>query len=73
MFKYRMVHTDGTPADPPQFVSAIPDWRVGDDVRVGAEVRYRIVGIDAATDDVHGVWIVDPCPERRLGGEDVAA
>lgn len=44
----------------PQFVSAIPAWSVGDRVIVGAEARYRIVGI--AYDEAHDetTWTVEP-------------
>jgi hypothetical protein len=51
---------DGTPADPPRFVSSIPTWSVGDPVIVGAEVRYRI--LDIAYDEPRDVttWTVEP-------------
>ncbi len=32
MFTYRMILKDGTPADPPQFVTAVPGWRKGETV-----------------------------------------
>jgi hypothetical protein len=56
MFTCPMRLADGTPADPPTFTSSEPNWRVGDRVIVGAEVRYRIVAIDH--DEV--TWTVQP-------------
>lgn len=29
-FAYRLEHEDGTPADPPTFRTAVPNWRAGD-------------------------------------------
>jgi hypothetical protein len=51
---------DGTPADPPQFLSSEPNWRIGDAVRIGAAVRYTITGTsyDEQTDTT--TWIVMP-------------
>jgi hypothetical protein len=49
---------DGSPADPPEFTSSDPNWRVGDPVRIGAGVRFTITGTsyDEATDVT--TWIV---------------
>jgi hypothetical protein len=59
-FSFEMILANGAPADPPTFVSAIPNWGVGDDVRIGAEVRYRIVGMQQAGEDEPPTWIVEP-------------
>lgn len=56
MFIFRLRLLDGSPADPPQFMSSEPNWRVGDPVRIGADVRYTITGM---SDDVT-TWIVMP-------------
>jgi hypothetical protein len=29
-FAYRLEHEDGTPAEPPTFRSAVPNWHAGD-------------------------------------------
>jgi hypothetical protein len=57
-FKTRLL--DGTPAEPAQFVSSEPNWRIGDQVRIGADVRYTITGVsyDGQTDTT--TWIVMP-------------
>jgi hypothetical protein len=51
MFTFQMRLADGTPADPPTFVSSIPTWSAGDKVIVGATPRYVITATeyDAAT------------------------
>jgi hypothetical protein len=60
VFTFKMRLLDGSPADPPQFVSAVPDWHVGDAVRIGAEHRFTITGMsyDEGTDTT--TWIVMP-------------
>lgn len=54
MFHYRLQNPDGNPADPPTFTSSEPDWRAGDTVLIRPGTEYRIVGIEAAPEDVHG-------------------
>jgi hypothetical protein len=34
-FAYRLELKDGTPADPPTFRTAVPNWRVGDVIPLG--------------------------------------
>jgi hypothetical protein len=60
MFKHRMVYADGTPANPPAFLSAVPNWRIGDRamVRPGFECRIVRIDHDEAVDEV--VWTVEP-------------
>jgi hypothetical protein len=62
MFTFKLIQPDGTPADPPTFVSSEPNWRVGNRVLIRPGFEYRIVGIEQPPDDVHGVWIVEPVP-----------
>lgn len=49
-FTYKLVLEDGTPADPPTFVSAVVLIRPG--------FEYRILRADPAP-DAHGVWTVE--------------
>jgi hypothetical protein len=60
VFRYLLRLADGEPVDPPQFLSSEPNWRVGDAVRIGADVRFTITGLsyDEATDVT--TWIVMP-------------
>ena len=60
MFTFPMRLADGSPADPPRFQSAVPNWRVGDDVRVGSAVRYRIVATDYYEARDETTWTVEP-------------
>jgi hypothetical protein len=34
-FTFKLVQTDGTPAEPPTIQSAVPNWRVGDTIPLG--------------------------------------
>jgi hypothetical protein len=62
MFSFRMVLADGSPADPPQFVSAVPTWNVGDRVVVCAQPRYRITATEYDERSDTTTWIVEPVP-----------
>jgi hypothetical protein len=66
MFTFRMVLADGTPADPPQFRSAVPNWSVGDAVMVGATRRYRIVATEYDEPSDATTWTVEPVSERAI-------
>ena len=57
MFTYRMILEDGTPADPPKFVTAVPTWREGNKVLIRPGSEFEIVAIDEAG-DAHGTWTV---------------
>lgn len=57
-FTYKLVLEDGTPADPPTFVTAVPTWRVGDKVLIRPGFEFEIVAIDEWTEDVSATWTV---------------
>jgi hypothetical protein len=59
MFTFRLISSDGTPVDPPQFVSSVPSWRAGETVLIAPGNVYRIVETRPA-DDVAGEWVVEP-------------
>jgi hypothetical protein len=61
VFTFHMILTDGTPADPPQFVSSEPNWKAGDHILIRPGQELRILGIDQAK-DVDAVWTVEPVP-----------
>jgi hypothetical protein len=51
-FKFVLALIDGEPADPGMFLTAIPDWRVGDTFLAGSELqRFRILAIAANEDE----------------------
>jgi hypothetical protein len=58
-FQYRLILKDGTPADPPQFITATPQWREGDTFMSRPGRTFRILAINDSSDDVHAVWTVE--------------
>jgi hypothetical protein len=44
-FKFMLVLPDGTPPDPAVFVTAVPNWSVGEELTVGSGERFRILEI----------------------------
>ena len=45
MFKYQLVLEDGTPADPPTFTAAVPNWKPGDTIPLGPGKSLRVVRV----------------------------
>jgi hypothetical protein len=43
-FAYRLGHEDGTPAEPPTFRTAVPNWRAGDVIPLGGR-SLRVVEV----------------------------
>jgi hypothetical protein len=43
-FTYRLELEDGTPADPPTFNTAVPNWRPGDTISLGRDRILRVIG-----------------------------
>jgi len=50
MFKFLLVTADGEPHDPVVFVTAIPNWKVGDVLMLGDGQRLRILHINLELD-----------------------
>jgi hypothetical protein len=44
-FTYTLEHEDGSPAEPPTFSTAIPNWSPGDTVPLGNSRTLRVVEI----------------------------
>jgi hypothetical protein len=44
-FLYRLEYADGTPADPPEHRTAVPNWRPGDTIPRGAGTTLRVVEV----------------------------
>jgi hypothetical protein len=42
-FTYRLELEDGTPADPPPFETAVPNWRAGDTIPLGRDKTLRVI------------------------------
>jgi hypothetical protein len=44
-FTFTLEHEDGSPADPPTLSSAVPNWRPGDTIPLGANRTLRVVEV----------------------------
>jgi hypothetical protein len=56
-FTYKLVLEDGTPADPPKFVMAMPTWHKGATVVIRPGFEFEIVSMHERAED-HGIWTV---------------
>ena len=43
--KYQLELEDGTPADPPTFTAAVPNWQAGDAIPLGGGESYYVVDV----------------------------
>ena len=50
MFAFRLEHSDGTAADPPNFRTSVPNWEPGDTIPLGAERTLRVVEVRAGAE-----------------------
>jgi len=63
MFTFRLPRKDGTPADPPTLKAAVPNWRAGDVIALGAGRTLRIIDTlltEDSDDDPVMVLVVEP-------------
>jgi len=68
-FKYLLALPDGEPPDPTAFVTAVPNWSVGEEFMVSRGGRFRILGINDEIDvdgleelyerGINGIWMVE--------------
>jgi hypothetical protein len=68
-FAFRLEREDGTPADPPTFEVAVPDWRPGHTIHLAAGRALRVV---AVRDDDAGqppTLVVDDLSEPATSAE----
>jgi hypothetical protein len=42
-FAFKLEREDGTPADPPTLQAAVPNWRAGDEIALGAGRSLRVI------------------------------
>jgi hypothetical protein len=69
VFKYLLMLPDGQPPDPAAFVTAVPNWSVGEEFMVARLKRFRIIGINDEIDvegleelynrGINGIWMVE--------------
>jgi hypothetical protein len=57
-FVFRLETSDGTPANPPRLESAVPNWRAGDTIPLGART-LRVVDVRYDEADDASVLVVE--------------
>jgi hypothetical protein len=57
-FTFKLEHADGTPADPPSFRAAVPNWRPGDTIHL-ARSTLRVVRVRDDDADQAPVLVVE--------------
>jgi len=66
MFRHLLVLPDGEPNEPPSFLTAIPNWTVGEIITLGDGEQLRVVGIADQIADLlvehgfSGIFTVEP-------------
>jgi hypothetical protein len=60
MFPFRLTRLDGTPADPPTLVSAVPSWSAGDVATICPGLAYQVVRVEQADEDSEPTLVVEP-------------
>jgi len=50
VFKYLLMLRDGEPVDAAVFITAVPNWHVGEEFMVSRGERFRIAGINDEID-----------------------
>jgi hypothetical protein len=53
-FDFQLQHPDGTPASPPTLASAVPNWKAGDVIHLGAGRVLRVVDVRPQQDPILG-------------------
>ena len=67
LFNYKLVLEDGTPADPPTFTTAVPDWQAGDAIRSAPDAHCASSRFGKASS-----WS-NRCPRRTSSQDHVSA
>jgi hypothetical protein len=60
MFHFRLTRLDGSPADPPTFVSAVPNWQAGDVATIRPGLAYQVVRVEQADEHSNLTLVVEP-------------
>jgi hypothetical protein len=60
MFTFALILEDGTPADPPTFTTAVPNWSVGDTFLLQPGRVLRILASETGEEPPpHATWTVE--------------
>ena len=54
-FTFRLEQEDGTPADPPTFQAAVPNWSAGDTIPLGRGKTLRVITTRLVDEDLVSV------------------
>jgi hypothetical protein len=68
-FTFRLELEDGTPADPPTFSAAVPNWKAGDTIPLGRGRMLRVVRIRDVDADQPPVLIVERRSAEQIARE----
>jgi hypothetical protein len=64
-FTFRLEREDGTPAEPPTFHAAVPNWQAGGSLPLGDGGSLRVIGVRHECDEsVLVVALGEPHPGR---------
>jgi hypothetical protein len=68
-FTYQLEHEDGTPADPPTYRGAVPNWNVGNAIPLGknAPRRRRVPRRRGRPSWSFRTWANEPLATKRGG------
>jgi hypothetical protein len=58
-FLFRLELEGGTPADPPTFETAVPNWRPGDTIPLGRDRILRVIDTRLGREDEDPVLVVE--------------
>jgi hypothetical protein len=65
-FAFTLEREDGTPADPPTLQAAVPNWRPGDVIALGAGRSLRVIEIRDDADQAPVLVVKETGPEGPL-------
>jgi hypothetical protein len=67
-FQFKLEHADGTPADPPTFKTAVPNWQAGDTIPLGRRT-LRVVAVRDYDVDQPPALVAEDCPQQPLASD----
>ena len=63
-YHFRLQRTDGEPADPPTYRSAVTAWKQGDTIPLTRDRTLRVLGVRDDDADQPPVLVVEDLPQR---------
>ena len=68
-FSFKLELRDGTPADPPTFTTAVPNWSPGDTIPLGRGTVLRVVAVRDDDADQPPTLVVEDLYEAASSDE----